>query len=74
MTLLPTGSALPVVQKTLVRDLIDDLKAPGGQVIEKVEGLTVTPTGDAYIVTDNDGVDDNSGETQFINLGTIFDE
>ena len=26
---------------------------------------------DAYIITDNDGVDDHSGETQFIGLGKL---
>lgn len=59
------------LSKVLVRDLIDDLKAPGGNIIEKVEGLAVLPGGDALIITDNDGLDDNSGETQFINLGKI---
>jgi len=59
------------VSKTLVRDLMADLKAPGGNVIEKVEGSAILPNGDVYIVTDNDGVDGGSGETQFINLGKI---
>jgi hypothetical protein len=44
----------------LVRDLIPDLKADNGLVLEKVEGLTVLPNGDALIVTDNDGVTDSS--------------
>ncbi|QDV46611.1 hypothetical protein Enr13x_65200 [Stieleria neptunia] len=64
--------AFPVVHKRLVRDLIPDLLAPGGAIIEKVEGLTVLPTGNALIVTDNDGVEDSNGETQLINLGPIF--
>ncbi len=66
------GQAFPVLSKTLVRDIIPDLKKDNGFVLEKVEGLTVLPNGDAYIVTDNDGVDDASGETQLINLGKIF--
>lgn len=61
-----------VVSKTLVRDLIDDLKAPGGLVPEKIEGLAVMADGDVLIVNDNDGVDDNSGETQLIHLGDIL--
>ena len=59
--------------KTFVRDLMPDLRAPGGSVIEKVEGSAVMPNGDVLIVTDNDGVDGGSGETQFINLGAILD-
>ena len=60
------------VNKTLVRDLMADLKAPGGNVLEKVEGSAILPNGDVYIVTDNDGVDGNNGETQLINLGKII--
>ena len=63
----------PILEKTLVRDLIPDLKKGNGFVMEKVEGLAVLGNGDAYIVTDNDGVDDHSGETQLIHLGGIFD-
>ena len=63
----------PLLAKKLVRDLIPDLESDNGLVLEKVEGLTVTEDGDVYIVTDNDGVDDSSGETQLINLGRIFD-
>ena len=60
------------IDKTLVRDLIPDLLAPGGLVYEKIEGSAVTADGDVYIINDNDGVDDNSGETQLINLGNIL--
>ena len=60
--------------KTLVRDLLPDLRAPGGNVYEKIEGLAVMADGDVLIVNDNDGVDDgaNSGEVQLINLGRIL--
>lgn len=63
-----------VVTKTLVRDLIvdGDLVAAGGPIPEKIEGSAVVANGDVYIVNDNDGVDDNSGETQLINLGNIL--
>lgn len=60
------------IAKTLVRDLMDDLAAPGGLIYEKIEGSAVTTDGDVYIINDNDGVDDNSGETQLINLGAIL--
>jgi hypothetical protein len=62
----------PNLKKTLVRDLIPDLTADNGLVLEKVEGLMMTADGDAFIVTDNDGVDDSSGETQLRNLGSVF--
>lgn len=61
----PLDGDLPLVDKEVVRDLIPDLKAPGGYVVDKVEGLAITPEGTAYVVTDNDGVDDSSGETHF---------
>ena len=67
-----SGNSFPLLGKTLVRDLIPDLTADSGLMLEKVEGLMVTADGDAFIVTDNDGVDDSSGETQLINLGSIF--
>ncbi len=57
--------------KALVRDLMSDLSARGGLVAEKVEGAAVTVDGDVYVINDNDGVDDNSGETQLINLGEL---
>ena len=60
------------ITKTLVRDLMADLAAPGGLVAEKVEGSAVAINGDVWIVNDNDGVDDNSGETQLLNLGDIL--
>jgi hypothetical protein len=60
--------------KTLVRDMVveGDLTGGGLQVPEKIEGLAVMANGDVIIVNDNDGVDDNSGETRLINLGDIL--
>ncbi|WP_106744146.1 esterase-like activity of phytase family protein [Yoonia maritima] len=69
----PLGGELPVVTKEVVRDLIPDLTATGGYVLDKVEGLTFTPNGTAYVVTDNDGVDDHSGETMFFALEGLND-
>ena len=59
------GGDLPVVEKELVRDLLPDLTSTGGYVLDKVEGLAIGPDGTLYISTDNDGVDDHSGETMF---------
>ena len=60
------------VTKTLARDIEPDLQASGGLTAEKVEGSAVTLSGDVYIINDNDGVDDNSGETELLNLGDIL--
>ncbi|QPC88499.1 alkaline phosphatase [Mesorhizobium sp. NBSH29] len=65
------GGELPVVEKTLVRDLLPDLKNTNGYVVDKVEGFAIDKNGDAFVVTDNDGVDDSSGETLFLKLGNI---
>jgi hypothetical protein len=68
LTGVADGATVP---KTLVRDLMADLRAPKGFVYEKIEGLAVLANGDVLIVNDNDGVDENSGETQLINLGRL---
>ena len=67
------GEEFPIVEKELVRDLIPDLAATQGQVLEKVEGMTVLEGGDVVIVTDNDGVDDHRGETQWIRIDELLD-
>lgn len=61
------------VTKTLKRDLIatGDLTKTGGMVPEKTEGLAVDAAGNYWVVNDNDGVDDNSGETQLLKLGKL---
>jgi hypothetical protein len=64
----PLGETPPVAAKELVRDLLPDLRAAGGYVLDKVEGMAVGPDGSAWIVTDNDGVDDHSGETMFFSV------
>ncbi|MCD1266132.1 alkaline phosphatase [Shinella sumterensis] len=65
------GGDLPVVKKEEVRDLIPDLKATNGYVVDKVEGFTIDAAGNGFVVTDNDGVDDSSGETLFFGIGPI---
>ncbi len=62
----------PVVEKKMVRDLMADLQQRGGLVLEKIEGLAVTPRGTALVVNDNDGVDDSNGETQLIRINGLF--
>ncbi len=64
----------PVLAKTVVLDaLAADIYGPaGGLVPEKLEGLAVLADGTALIVNDNDGVDDNSGETLLIEVPAVF--
>ncbi len=50
-------------------DLIGPLLETKGWITDKPEGLAISATGKTYLVTDNDGVDDWSGETWFLNLG-----
>lgn len=67
----PLGGELPVVAKQMVRDFLPDLKATGGYVVDKIEGFTVDASGEGFAVTDNDGVDDSSGETLFFSIGKL---
>lgn len=53
-------------------DLIPDLEATNGWITDKPEGLAITDSGQIFLVTDNDGVDDWSGETWFLDLGRVW--
>ncbi|MFD5650085.1 hypothetical protein [Streptomyces sp. NPDC127039] len=53
----PSG-ALRVLPKRLAHDVVP------------LEGLTVGGDGRVYAVTDNDALDDATGETVFLDLGT----
>ncbi|MEJ3624824.1 esterase-like activity of phytase family protein [Vibrio vulnificus] len=66
------GSPLPVVQKEMVYDFLPHLKASKGYVTDKIEGFAIDVNGHGYAVTDNDGVDDSSGETLFFKLTKTF--
>ena len=68
---VPMGGVAPIVKKELVRDLLPDLISTGGYVLDKVEGLAITTDGEVFISTDNDGVDDHSGETMFFSIGKL---
>jgi hypothetical protein len=65
------GGPLPVVTKELVRDLVPDLNLHGGYTSEKVEGFAVDAAGTGWLVTDNDGTNDSSGETFFWSIGPM---
>jgi sugar lactone lactonase YvrE len=65
------GGDLPLVSKEEVHDFIPDLKSTHGYVVDKIEGFAVDAAGNAFAVTDNDGVDDSNGETLFLKLGAM---
>lgn len=72
VTPAPLGTKdLPVLTKTDAADLLPALKAPAGYVLDKIESFAVDANGEAFAITDNDGVDDASGETQFLRLGKL---
>jgi hypothetical protein len=68
----PGAASIPVVTKRLLRDVVPDLAAPGGVVQEKLEGFTIDAAGNAFAVTDNDGLQGSPGETQFLRLGRLL--
>ncbi|SEN58446.1 Esterase-like activity of phytase [Loktanella fryxellensis] len=57
------GTTPAVLAPELVVDLLPMLTATGGYVLDKVEGLAIAADGTMWVSTDNDGVDDHSGET-----------
>ncbi|WP_434613822.1 esterase-like activity of phytase family protein [Tabrizicola sp. M-4] len=65
------GGELPVVTKEEVRDFLPDLAVLNGYAAEKIEGFAVDAAGTGWVVTDNDGVSDSSGETLFWSIGNL---
>lgn len=55
-----------------IYDLRPSLLATNGWITDKPEGVAVTPGGRLFVVTDNDGVEDWSGETWFLDLGAFW--
>jgi hypothetical protein len=63
------GETLPLVTKEEAFDFLPALKAQtNGYVVDKVEGFAIDSAGQAFVVTDNDGVDNSSGETLFFTV------
>ena len=73
LTPVAEGGAFPLLAKTLVIDVLPAMQAGKGWVHDKLEGLARAVDGSVYAVTDNDGVDDSTGETQFLKLGKSLD-
>jgi len=67
----PLDGELPLVTKELVRDLVPDLATNNGYIADKVESFAIDVAGNGYLITDNDGVDDSSGETFFWSIGEV---
>lgn len=73
---LPEGAgagenALPMVKKELAVDVLPKLRATNGWTQEKLEGFTIAADGQMYAVTDNDALDDATGETVLLRLGKL---
>ena len=56
-----------------VFDLLPRLLSTNGWITDKVEGVAVMLNGRTYVSTDNDGLDDWSGETWFFGLGRFWE-
>lgn len=64
---------MPVAKPLKTVDLLAALRSLGGPVLEKVGGLTVGTHGEVDVVTDNDAVNDSTGETHLTALGKADD-
>jgi hypothetical protein len=69
---IPAGGLVSHGSKA-VYDLMPRLLATNGWITDKVEGVAVTETGRTYVSTDNDGLDDWSGESWFFGLGRFWE-
>ena len=65
----PYGETLQLIEKSFLYDALPTLEKRSIWTAEKLEGFAITPSGRAFAVTDNDGVDDATGETVFLRLG-----
>ena len=67
----PYGETLPTVTKTVAMDLLPAMRATRGWISDKPEGLALLANGELVAVTDNDGVDNATGETMLLRLGNV---
>ncbi|MBL0886128.1 alkaline phosphatase [Myceligenerans sp. I2] len=65
----PAPGHVAMLDKELAIDVLPALRATNGWTQEKLEGLTIGGDGHVYAVTDNDALDDATGETVFLDLG-----
>lgn len=71
VTFAPFGEPLPELAKVLLADVLADLDAASIGVPDKLEGVAVTADQRLFVATDNDGNDENYGETLFLELGQL---
>jgi len=71
VTFAAYGSELPTLQKTLFADVLEDLDDHSISVPDKLESVGLTKDGRVFLATDNDGLDENYGETLFFELGEL---
>ena len=51
--------------------MLPDLDERSVSVPDKLEGVAITADDRVFLATDNDGVDENYGETLFFSLGSL---
>jgi len=71
LPMVALGETPGVLAPELVVDLLPYLTSTGGYVLDKVEGLAIAADGTMWISTDNDGVDDHSGETMLFAIAPM---
>lgn len=64
----PLGGDLPMVEKSVAIDLLPEMLVTKGWISDKPEGLALLASGELIAVTDNDGVEDATGETLLLRL------
>jgi hypothetical protein len=65
----PAAGTLPVLRRRLAFDVLPLLRSTNGWTQEKLEGLAIGNNGELYAVTDNDALQNATGETVFLRLG-----
>ncbi|MEQ9813969.1 MAG: esterase-like activity of phytase family protein [Azospirillaceae bacterium] len=73
VTPVAQGGDIPVVEKTVAIDILAAMLESNGWISDKPEGIAVTADGAIWLVSDNDGVEDATGETIFRTIGTVDD-
>lgn len=71
VTWKPFDQPLDTVSKSLLVDVLGELDRRSITVPDKLEGVGITAGGEVFLATDNDGVDENYGETLFFRLTTL---
>ena len=65
------ADGLITAEEKSVYDLIPAFLATNGWISDKPDGVAITKRGRVYVISDNDGVDDWSGESWFLRLGHL---